>query len=395
VLSVRVFDRPEKVRWKLPPSKSHMIRWMVLAAQSNSSTELEFDGIPGKDIRSMADCLERMGARIDRGDGSWLVRGGIDGLHTPNGVLFCGNSATTARVVTAIAAGLVGTTKIDGDISLRERSSEALVSALVGLGCSITSERLPCEVSGPIMPGASVVNQAASSQTLTALLLASPNYPEGTEIRLVGEAVSRGYTELTIEICESCGMPDRSEKQLSLDPWELVVPEKVAIPGELSLLPMAMLIDKLHGTKCHEEIDWYFGIGIMPAINDVLKSQGGPVDLRDASDIISPAAALLALGNGGEIIGAPHAKDKESDRIGSTVDLMRCFGIEMNGLKDGMAIPGGQFLKCPENPIRTRGDHRLAMTAIVLASAVGGKILEHRVCDVTHPEFVEMIMAGE
>ena len=51
----------------------------------------------------------------------------------------------------------------------------------------------------------------------------------------------------------------------------------------------------------------------------------------------------MALGTGGEILGAPHARGKESDRILSTVRLLSSFGMEANETDTGLKIPGGQL----------------------------------------------------
>ena len=73
VLEVMPLVNPERVSWRLPPSKSHMIRWIAMAAQSKSETELHFSGTPGDDIFSMADCMEKMGMKIQKGRGKWVV----------------------------------------------------------------------------------------------------------------------------------------------------------------------------------------------------------------------------------------------------------------------------------------------------------------------------------
>ena len=391
VLRIEPIEAPDAVRWRLPPSKSHMVRWLVLAAQSEGATELAFEGVPGDDIASMGNCLEMMGAGIERGDKSWVVKGAKNGLSIPDMVLDCGNSGTTARVMTAIAAGMTLPVTIDGDESLRGRDGSILSSVLTELGCRISSERLPCTVTGPIRLRRADLDQSFSSQPLTALLLASPSYPEGTEILLTGEAVSRGYSHLTMEICEACGSPNvPNEGILHLDPWRVIAPDRVLIPGEASLVPMSMLFSRLFGTGSKVEIPPGDAM-IVEAIGSLGNADGGMVDLRDASDIISPASALIAMGNGGSIVGAGHVRGKESDRISTTVEMLAAFGMSSRETDDGIEIPGGQFPEKPDRPVETHGDHRLVMTAAVLASKVGGIIINPGASAVTDPEFIERL----
>jgi 3-phosphoshikimate 1-carboxyvinyltransferase len=108
--------------------------------------------------------------------------------------------------------------------------------------------------------------------------------------------------------------------------------------------------------------------------------------------MISPLAALLAIGNGGEIVEAAHTRGKESDRIASTINMLSSFGIEVEERLDGLSISGGQELRTPTEPVDCENDHRLAMTAAVLATKVGAELSGHEICDVTHPGFLEMLI---
>ena len=73
--------------WLIPPSKSHMIRWLALGSQSQGETNISFEGVPGEDSFSMANCLAAMGSKIDFREGNWLIEGSKDGLHIPDHVL--------------------------------------------------------------------------------------------------------------------------------------------------------------------------------------------------------------------------------------------------------------------------------------------------------------------
>ncbi len=393
MLRVPKFKHPERVSWRLPPSKSHMIRWIALASQSDNDVELNFTGIPGQDIESMAECMRKFGVEIEREANRWTICGFLGTEGPPKEPMHCGNSATTARIVTSLAASFSSKIEIDGDESLRRRDAKPLNSALRSLGCDIPSDTMPFSISGPLVPGNAVIDQSKSSQTLTGLLLSSPGYPEGACATLEGDPVSRGYVELTMEICRSCGWHGRiASDSVDLGPWEVRIPEKVEIPEEISLLPLSILFDALHGTKSLGMQIKNKDQRIIGAIDRAITCEGGAVDLRDASDIIAPAACLIAIGKGGTIVGSSHARGKESNRIGSTIRLLSSFGIFSEETEDGVFIPGGQWPIPPSEPVDSEGDHRLSMTAVVLATAVGGEVLGHDVCSVSHPEFISMMM---
>jgi len=393
MLTIEPMELDGPIDWALPPSKSHMIRWLVLAAQSEGETVLSFDGEPGEDILSMAECLRQLGADINQSDSQWSVTGvGAGGFNGPEGVLDCGNSGTAVRFLTAIAAGIESEVVLDGDASLRGRDLSALNSALRELGCEISSDAVPLSVKGPIDTGGTHLETRSSSQPLSALLLASPGYSGPLHIGLSEGSVSRGYARLSFELAELCGSPNRLDGGiLVIEPWRVSAPDAVGIPDETSLLPMAMLMSELH---CVEVGVRGWDNELSPALM-ALSEQASDLDLRDESDVITPAAALLALVRGGRITGAAHSRGKESDRILRTVETLAAFGMASNATEDGIEIPGGQVPVRPESPVETHGDHRIAMTAMVLASKVGGTIVNPEICAVTDPRFTERLSGLE
>ena len=381
------------IEWSLPPSKSHMIRWLALAAQAEGETALNFTGSVGDDILSMAGCLHDMGVSIEQGATKWVVGGvGPRGLRAPEGVLDCGNSATAARFLMAVAAGMSQPVSFDGDQSLRQRDMSALAEALRELGCEVTSDTLPLTVTGPVIPGPVRLDVSASSQPLSALLLASPGYSGAIRLRIPSHSVSRDYSMLSYELTGLCGSSNEvGSNGAVIEPWRPVTPGATEIPGELSLLPLAMLLAELHGVEVVVTGD---GLELTSALME-LAERTEELDLRDESDIIAPAAALMALGNGGRIRGVAHARGKESDRISSTVDLLNCFGMEATETDGGIEVAGGQTLVRPMLPFDSQGDHRLAMTAMVLASKCGGSVAGADVCAVSDPDFIEKLMMLE
>jgi 3-phosphoshikimate 1-carboxyvinyltransferase len=303
-------------------------------------------------------------------------------------VLDCGNSGTAVRFLTAIAAGIESEVMLDGDASLRRRDLSALNSALRELGCKISSDAVPLLVKGPIGTGGTHLDMRSSSQPLSALLLASPGYSGPLHLGLSEGSVSRGYSRLSFKLAELCGSPNRLDSDIVIiEPWRVSAPAAVGIPDETSLLPMAMLMSELH---CVEVEVRGWDNELTPALM-ALSEQASELDLRDESDVITPAAALLALVRGGRITGAAHSRGKESDRILRTVEMLAAFGMASNATDDGIEISGGQVPARPKSPVETHGDHRIAMTAMVLASKVGGTIVNPEVSAVTDPGFSERL----
>ena len=113
--------------------------------------------------------------------------------------------------------------------------------------------------------------------------------------------------------------------------------------------------------------------------------------MRDSNDLITPLSAILALGDGGQITGAKHATYKESNRILRTRDLLEQCSIKSEITDDGLIIEGGQLPKEPVELVRTYGDHRIQMTAVILASMCGGVVEGSNLHEVAWPSFIKQL----
>ena len=379
--------------YRLPPSKSHMIRELMLASKSMKNTEINFNGTPGEDIISMSNCLELMGVEIIKEERKWIVKPPKNGLIAPKEQIDCGNSGTVAKIMSVIAATFDSEIIVDGDSSLRNRSNIELANFLRELGCEVSGNGFPCRIKGPMKIQKKLdIDVSRSSQPITSLILSSSDFKDEMNISLLGEKVSRGYLELTINLARKWGFEGRLENNnIRLSNWDVKSPGTVIIPSEISLYPMAKLLEKLHQdlqikVKRNDPDNL-----LSSTLEDLEKTDLQILNLVNASDIITPAAALMAISNGGEIIGAEHTKGKESDRIIKTCELLNAFSINCEPKKDGIKLYGKELPKRPEVEIKTHMDHRLAMTAVILATYCGAEIDNTEIIKVTHPEFMDLI----
>ena len=146
-----------------------MIRWLLLAAISEGTTEIRFSGSPGADIQSMAQCLEQFGVVIVRNPGFWIVHGrNVQSLTAPDTVVNCNNSGTALRLLFPYASSFDVPVIVDGDYTLRSRYLPTLITALATLGVEVTpvsdSNSLPCLVQGPLEASPINIDVSMSSQ---------------------------------------------------------------------------------------------------------------------------------------------------------------------------------------------------------------------------------------
>jgi 3-phosphoshikimate 1-carboxyvinyltransferase len=86
-------------------------------------------------------------------------------------------------------------------------------------------------------------------------------------------------------------------------------------------------------------------------------------------------AALAAFADGEtRLTGAEELRVKESDRIALMVSGLRACGVEAEELPDGLIVRGGKGVRGGAE-IRTGGDHRIAMSFLVLGLAAQQEIV--------------------
>lgn len=421
----------------VPSDKSIGHRALLFAAICLGKSRIKgFSG--GDDNRSTAAALRAMGVVIDEVGSEVTVTGnGLFGLRAPTSSLDCGNSGTTMRLLCGLLAPQPFESTLTGDASLQSRPMMRIIGPLRSRGARIDGRPHPKkadDVTGPLvvhgLPSGEYlgpleyVSEIASAQVKSALLL-SGLYAHGpTYIR--EPMLSRDHTE---RLLLSLGVPLSTMGPIvRLDPstWNGQMPAfDLELPGDPSaaafLVTAAQLVDKSKvvvrdvGTNPTRtgffEIARDMGAGIATEphgerggepIADVhawsapLRSTriGGELIPR-AVDEIPIACALAARANGTTMImDASELRVKESDRLATMALVLRAFGVSCEERPDGLVITGKEGAFTPAR-IDSRGDHRIAMTAAVMALAASGpsRILDVDCITTSFPKFIGTLRA--
>ena len=348
----------------LPPSKSHAMRWLILASMDNTPTKIAMSEI-GRDVSSMIECLKKFGFSWDGNE----LQGGQ--IKENSQILDCENSGTALRFLIAQAATCEHEITFDGDLSLRNRTSLPLIKSL-GIEYNISSKNseYPLTIKGPFAKNNIEIDLSKTSQYHSAALLMTPR-TIGFNLQTTGKAVSRKHSELTWRLCKITGAKKVGE------PWKVTCPD-VVIPSDASMAAFA----KLANLKVENP----------PNYDDMIGHKLDVTHLRDSNDLITPMAAWLALNEGGEISGAKHAEYKESNRISKTSQLLSQFGISSKVTENGLVIKGNQIPIRPKGIVNTFGDHRIQMTAILLAAICGGEIDDGNLNEIAWPSFIRQLV---
>ncbi|WP_423804967.1 3-phosphoshikimate 1-carboxyvinyltransferase, partial [Nocardioides salarius] len=192
----------------LPGSKSLTNRALVLAALADGPSVVR-RALRSRDTTLMARSLSAMGAHVDTAAEDWQVTPGA--LHGPAHV-DCGLAGTVMRFVPPVAALAEGEVSFDGDPHMRNRPVGEVLTALRGLGVEVDDAgrgALPFTVRGhgAARGGTVVLDASASSQFVSALLLAGARYDHGVDVRHDGKPVpSQPHIDMTTAMLRRHGV---------------------------------------------------------------------------------------------------------------------------------------------------------------------------------------------
>ncbi|MGA8046240.1 MAG: 3-phosphoshikimate 1-carboxyvinyltransferase, partial [Dermatophilaceae bacterium] len=388
---------------RLPGSKSLTNRYLVLASLAGDTSRLRRP-LRSRDTLLMAEALRGLGAQVtdvavsDDVDADWLiepgpVRGGAR--------IDCGLAGTVMRFLPAVAALADSPVHFDGDAHARVRPMSALLSALRTLGAVVADDdrgTLPFSVFGgtSLRGGPVTMDASASSQFVSALLLAGARYPEGVTVRHVGPPVpSQPHIDMTIETLRDVGavVDDTAPETWSVAPGPLGALDVVVEPDLSNAAPFLAAAAVTGGRV---RVPGWPGYTTQAgdAFRDILDAMGADVhldrdhlevrgtgglsgvdvDLHDAAELTPVVAAIAALADSPTWIrGVGHIRGHETDRIAALARELTALGAQVSETEDGLHIrpgplSGGHF--------RTYGDHRMVMAAAVLGLAVPGIVVE-------------------
>ena len=393
----------------------------------------------GEDNVSTANALRAMGVPIDEPSPTDLVvhGAGLFGLKAPGGELDCGNSGTTMRLLCGVLAAQRFRSVLVGDETLSRRPMMRVAGPLRARGALIEGGVHPTRPNdivapltiGPLPEGRELTalefeSPVASAQVKSAILL-SGLYAHGVT-RFNEPTVSRDHTERMLRALGCPILTAGSVVELDPSGWDRRMPAfDIEIPGDMSAAAFPLVAAQIvEGSRVTAR-----GVGVNPTRTGLLEiardmgagltiepqgERGGePVAALHAwcaplramviggetvprsIDEIPIACALAARASGKtRILDAEELRHKESDRITTMVGVLRAFGVSCEERPDGLDVEGrAEALDAAD--IDSRGDHRIAMTAAVLALvARAPSRVRNAACIATsYPKFVATLRA--
>lgn len=358
-------------------------------------------------------------------------------------IIDCGNSGTTARLLSGIIAGSNLKTTIAGDKSLSERPMKRIVEPLTAMGAEFFAEdnHLPMKIIGKKLLPFEYHLPVASAQVKSALLLAG--LASSCSVTVRENSITRDHTEImlneigngiTLRKIKAALVPDPVDprkkimkmtepfkNEVCLSAQAVINGGLIDIPGDISTAAFFMAAAAI--TKKSLTIN---NLGLNPtrtAFIDYLKSIGCTVEIQNKTklsgelrgdvtvtgnklksrkisgdttvgliDEIPIVAVMAAFTEGTTVIrDAAELRVKESDRLRAITENLQAMGINCGLLEDGLVIEGGKELNGSD--FKSFGDHRIAMAFSIAALFLTGPstIDDASVVSISCPDFYKII----
>ncbi|MCC6739894.1 MAG: 3-phosphoshikimate 1-carboxyvinyltransferase [Planctomycetia bacterium] len=398
---------------RVPGSKSWTQRALCIAALADGASLVRGWG-DNDDVRRCAAAVSALGARVRLDPDAIRVEGPATARRAE---LDLGGSGTALRFMLGLCAALPGEFTLDGDARLRERPVGDLARAAQALGAAVRwlgrEGCPPLRVSGSgIAPGSVPVDASASSQFLSALLIAGASVSApGLHVRAAGPVASASYVAMTVEALRRFGARVGEGK----GGWTVSGPVRAV---EFDVDPDAtganyffaaaaatggrVRVRGLRRGGLQGDLEF---LGVLERMGCLVEDEPagatvrGPARLRGVEadfarmpDSAQTFAVLAALAEGpSRLRGATNLRVKESDRLGVTAAELRRLGADVEVHDDGWTIRPRALAGAP---VATHGDHRMAMSFAVAGLRVPGlSIRAPSVVSKSFPSFWELFLA--
>jgi 3-phosphoshikimate 1-carboxyvinyltransferase len=420
-LRIEPITGPFDVDFSPPGSKSLTNRAMVLAALSTGSCKLDH-ALFADDTRVMIDGLRRLGFDVDarEADESITIAGQGGTIPAASATLFCGNSGTTIRFLTALCAAGRGRFTLDGVPRMRQRPIGPLVGMLRNLGARVqfdAADGYPpvtldaCGLAG----GLTRYGSELSSQYLSAVLQVAPYARREVQIDLDGPQSSWPYITMTTRLMHEFGVTCELETDRDTGaPRRLIVPPGTYARDQFTVEPDAsnatyflalaavhrggrVTVRGLGKDSLQGDVGFLNVLGDMGAnvelgrdfvrVEGTASLQGIDVDLGTMPDTAQTLAVAALFADGPSTLRGLHTlRVKETDRLAALQTELTKLGADVDIDGDALSIHPPAKLRATD--IDTYDDHRMAMSfAIAGTKSAGVRINDPACVNKTYPRF--------
>jgi 3-phosphoshikimate 1-carboxyvinyltransferase len=409
-----------------PGDKSVSQRALILGGLARGQTRIT-GLLESDDVLATLEAVSRLGATVERrGKGCYDVQGTNGKFVSGAGTLDFGNSGTGVRLMMGAIAGAFGQARLVGDDSLSSRPMGRVTTPLTRMGahCRATDARLPVEILPAPLTGIDYRLPIASAQVKSAILLAALGASGETIVR--EDRATRDHTETMLKLfgADITVEPDGEGRIIRLPGPQTLSAGQIDVPGDPSsaaFAAVAALITPgsdvtLTGVMTNPsrtglyralermganitvtpagdaagEMTADLGLGFS-ALNAIDLEPGIAPSMIDEYPVLAVACAF-AKGTS-RLRGLAELRAKESDRLVATHALLSANGVEARIDGDDLVIAGGTV--SGGGRVRSLGDHRIAMSALVMGLATRDAVTVDDIAMIatSYPAFIDDMTA--
>ena len=368
--------------------------------------------LESEDVLSAIKCLKQLGVKIKKiKKNNYLIYGkGLGSLTSKkNAELNFGNSGTLARLL----IGVLSTTpnisiKIKGDHSLNKRSMKKLIILMTEFGAIFFPKNkfcFPLKMSSTNLPVGIKYRSGVSAQLKSAVILAGLNAYGNTEI--IEQEKSRDHTEnILLKNIQTIKVKNSKKKSITVYGKQYLRPIHINVPGDPSAAAFFTALTLLNQNS-YLKIKNVGLNSTRTGFYQLLKKQGAKIqftnlkknnnelrgDINVKSCKLKPIKAskeyyvnstdeypilfvIAALTKGTSVFkGIGDLANKESNRIKEMQKVLYQIGVRSVSSKNEIKIFGKGVITTYKKVITVPnlGDHRICMSAFILAILTGAK----------------------
>jgi 3-phosphoshikimate 1-carboxyvinyltransferase len=392
--SIKINEGLNSTEVRVPSSKSHANRMLVLAAISKERITLK--NLPdGTDVQTMLSCLKEIGLKINDIDDGVEILNSFPECEKENDliVLETGDGGTTNRFLMPLLARGRKKYQMNMAAPMRVRPMDDLTNPMSEMGVKIEKNAKGYLVQGPYLnSGEYSIDCSKSTQFGSGLLMGISDL-EGFEVKASNIQYSEKYFKITEELIED--FKTSTDFMTPVDASSLGYAVAAGLTLKYICVPNCHQIDKFQADS---------------AIFDLLDQMGGKcsfdsgclevmytkelmsfsADCGDYPDLVPTLAYLASYAKGTTTLSNLEVlTHKESDRFLEIKKQLQQIGINFEEEGFTLKIHGTQDKKEPFE-YQAPDDHRMIMTAALhMMKNSGGMISNWKHVKKSFPSFFE------
>lgn len=372
-------------------SKSFAHRFLILASVADTDTTIIINEF-SNDIMTTIDCLRNLGVEIDINENEVTVHPSFFQKDVSD--INVNDSGSTLRFLLPLVSFLSQKTNVKCTGRLQDRPIKELMDQLKLSGLTFSEDKLPFTVDGTFHKIDFEFPGDVSSQYISAIMMIAPLIG-GCEIKLTSQLESIGYIKITQQCLRLFGVDSEILfDKVIVKPGALKSPGEIIVEGDWSNAAFFLCANEL-GADINVQNLNMDSVQADRKIVELLEKINNnrdycEIDISQTPDLFVVLAVVLSQKCDKSVLkNAKRLRLKESDRIKSTYDMLKSFGVNCEIEGDNLVIYKSEMKPAVVNSC---DDHRIVMAAAIASMVTKEvEIKDWQSVKKSYPSFFEEI----